>query len=532
MKQVTYRIPGRIEDADVSPIMAACAAVPGVRRVQLSPIDEANTLLILHMTSEPMNTQEELLVAALEKHGATLLLETRTVTDEDVPILHEKKPKTVTLGSAIAAMAVVVAMAVLLTFALTTRYLLREVPPTVSAEPTVFDQMELLDRLFRDMTVYELDENFEDTLLKAYVAATGDEYAEYFTAEELEAMNDRQNGEMCGIGITVVNSTHESAGESYLAIVISNVYADSPAEEAGVLPGDIILYVGIGEERVSIDDIGYTEALSRMSGEEGTTCSFTVLRYNVDTTQYDEVELSAVRRKLTVRYVVGRVYTSDPTVGVIRITEFQDPTATQFVETVEELKAQGCTRFVLDLRGNPGGMLTSVEDMLTFFLQEGDIMISTKGTRDTEPVPTRLEISQNGTVLNGSGTLTKEDVGKYRDLNFTVLVNGYSASAAELFTANMRDYELATIVGTKTFGKGSMQSTIPLTYYGYEGALKLTIAYYYPPSGESYHGKDKGITPHVLVEMDEALKNVNINLLTDEQDNQLAAAVQALKPAA
>ncbi len=527
MKQVTYRIRGMVEDGNVPSIMAAVAAVPGVRRVQLSPTEEMDTLLILHMMTEPMDAQEEALSAALEKHGVAVILDTRTVTDLEEPKPRAKQPKTVTLPSAIAAMAVVVAVAVLLTFALTTGYLRRDVPPAAEETPTVFDEMELLDRLFRDLTVKELDEDFETNLLKAYVAATGDTYAEYFTAEELAAMNDEQDGKMCGVGMQVVSDICTVGGVDYQAIVVTNVYKDSPAEAAGVLPGDSILYVGIGEDRVLIHEIGYTEALNRMSGEEGTACTFTVLRYNAETEAYDEVEISAIRQMLTTHSVTGRVYSLDASVGVVKITGFDNTTAAQFEATVEELKVAGCTSFVLDLRGNPGGLLTSVLDVLTYFLEDGDTMITARDNSNSETVY-KLTL-KDGTLSNCNPytELDASDVGKYRDLHFAVLVNGYSASAAELFTANMRDYDLATVVGDTTFGKGSMQSTLSLKNYGYEGALKLTTAYYYPPSGNGYDGV--GITPDVPVALDEAVQNININLLTDEQDNQLAAAVDALK---
>ncbi len=536
MKQVTYHIRGRLDNEAAPAVMAACAAVPGVRRVHISGTEEMDAVLTLIMTDAPMEMQEKILSEILEARGVALMIETRTVTDEDSAATRTKRERTVRTAAAVSAMVLAVVLSVLLTFSLTTSYLRKNPPPTAdvgggsadTSAPTVFEKMEFLDRLFRDLSILELDENFEANILKSYVAATGDIYAEYFTDEELEALMGNQNGEMCGIGMQVVNDICTVGGIDYQAVIIVNVYKDSPAEKAGVLPGDCIMYVGVGEERALVHEIGYTEAHTRMSGEEGTACEFVVYRMNPETGLYDELEFSAIREKMTTRSVTGRVYGPDATVGVIRITGFDNTTAPQFEETVEQLRAVGCTSFVLDLRGNPGGLLTSVEDVLTFFLNENDVMISTKDNRGNESV-TKLIVSKDGHVMVGSRTLTAEDVGKYRDLNFSVLVSGYSASAAELFTANMRDYKLAPIVGEKTFGKGSMQSTVLLSNYGYEGALKLTVAYYYPPCGEGYDGM--GITPDVEVALDEAYKFTNLNLLTDEQDNQLAAAVKALTPA-
>jgi carboxyl-terminal processing protease len=320
-------------------------------------------------------------------------------------------------------------------------------------------------------------------------------------------------------------------GISYQTIMVANVYPDSPAEEAGVLPGDHIMFVGTGDEKILVQSIGYTEALNRLKGEEGSECVFSVYRRpqaSDESTPYEEVEIRAIRKLVNTRTrsVIGRVHAEDATVGVVRITSFDNTTLPQFTETIETLKASGCTRFVFDLRRNLGGLLTSVQDLLILFLQEGDTVISTKDATGKETV-TKISVNSKGTLNCGSGQLTREDIGKYRDLTFSVLVNEYSASAAELFTANMRDYGLAKIVGKTTYGKGSMQTTYSLARYGYDGALKLTTAYYFPPCGEGYDGI--GITPHVEVELSEEAKTYNINLLPHDKDNQLGAAVAEAK---
>jgi carboxyl-terminal processing protease len=196
------------------------------------------------------------------------------------------------------------------------------------------------------------------------------------------------------------------------------------------------------------------------------------------------------------------------------------------MEAVEALKSEGCTSFVLDLRGNPGGLLTAVEDVLILFLQEDDPIITIKDASGKETTTT-VSCNKAGKLMCGSGALTREDIGKYRDLKISLLVNDYSASAAELFTSNIRDYELGTIVGTQTYGKGCGQTTFSLSKYGYDGALKLTTFYYSSPLGDYYDGV--GITPHVVVELSEEARKYNINLLPDELDNQLAAAVESMK---
>ncbi len=446
-----------------------------------------------------------------------------------------REGRKVGLTAAVSTVITAVVLAVLLTFSLTRSYMLRELPDSLqtgqgSVKEDAFAELDVVDRLFRSLTV--MDELDNDALvasvLKGYVAATGDYYAEYFTAEEFAEQTNSQNGEMCGIGISVVNDLLTINGISYQVITVANVYPDSPAEAAGVLPGDHIMFVGAGEERILLQTIGYTEALNRLRGEEGTACTFTVYRptQGDPNAEYTEVEITATRQKITTQSVIGRVHAEDPSVGIVKITGFDNTTLGQLVDAIESLKTQGCQYFVFDLRNNPGGLLTSVVDVLTLFLEEGDTVISTKDSRGIESV-TKITVNADGAVTCGSGTLTRADVGKYRDLNLALIVNNYSASAAELFTANIRDYELGQIVGVTTYGKGSMQTTYSLARYGYDGALKLTTAYYFPPCGEGYDGI--GITPHVVVELSDEAKTYNINLLPDELDNQLSEAVATMK---
>jgi carboxyl-terminal processing protease len=447
-----------------------------------------------------------------------------------------KEGKKIGLTAAVSTVITAVVLAVLITFSVTRSYMQKELPDSIqtgqgTVEEDAFAELDVIDRLFRSLTVMEdLDDDaIIASVLKGYVAATGDLYAEYFTEEEFKEQTSSQNGQMSGIGVSVVNDTITVNGISYQTITVANVYPDSPAEAAGVLPGDHIMFVGTGDEKTLVQSIGYTEALNRLKGEEGSECVFSVYRRpqaSDESTPYEEVEIRAVRKLISTRSVIGRVHAEDATVGVVRITSFDNTTLPQFTEAIETLKASGCTRFVFDLRGNPGGLLTSVQDVLILFLQEGDTVISTKDSTGKETV-TKISVNSKGTLNCGSGQLTRADIGRYRDLTFTVLVNEYSASAAELFTANMRDHGLAKIVGETTYGKGSMQTTYSLARYGYDGALKLTTAHYFPPCGEGYDGI--GITPHVEVALSEEAKKYNINLLPDGLDNQLEAAINTMK---
>ena len=553
MKQVTYEIRGMVIETMIPAIAASCESLRGVKNVRVSVKDTDTAAITLVLDGEDTDSLEPSLVSIMEAKGLELVTPP-TEGEEPIPVIlppvtdeggNENPPrptgtvpekgKKISLTAAISTVIVSVVLAVLLTFSLTTSYMKNNTPTTVTpgqgeAEEGMFDQIEIIDRLFRSATVLDLDdEALIAGVLKGYVAATGDVYAEYFTAEELADQNASNNGEMCGIGVSVVNGILNLNGVDYQVITIANVYPDSPAEAAGVLPGDHIMYIGKGEDKITVHSVGYTQALDRLKGEEGTECAFTVLRRPAGSEEgvpYEEVEISAIRQKFTTRSVVFRHYGEDETVGVIRITGFDNTTRDQFVEAVETLKAEGCQSYVLDLRGNPGGLLSSVEDVLVFFLQEDDVIITTKNASGKE-MSDSVTLNKAGKLMCGTGQLTAEDIGKYRDLKFSVLVNEYSASAAELFTSNIRDYELGKIVGTKTYGKGCGQTTYSLAKYGLDGGLKLTTFYYSPPG--DYYDAVVGITPHVQVELSEEAQKYNINLLPDNLDNQLAAAVDAMK---
>ena len=563
MKQVTYKINGMVIDTMLPAITASCESLPGVKNVRVTVVGTDTANLSLISGENDLSAMEQDLSRIMTAKGLELCLPALSVDDvakerEAAPgfaaesILTGGSPeqnarhyvtapppkegKKISLTAAISTVITSVILAVLLTFSLTTAYMKNDIPNIVqpgqgSEEEDLFAELDVIDRLFRSATMMEeLDDHaIIASVLKGYVAATGDLYAEYFTAEEFKEQTSSQNGEMCGIGVSVVNATIEISGIPYQVITVANVFPDSPAEAAGVLPGDHIVFVGTGDDKTLVNDIGYTEALNRMKGEVGSECAFTVYRRAAgaaETAPYEEVEIKAIRQKLTTRSVIGHVHAEDKTVGIIKMLSFDNTTLAQFTETIEALKAEGCQYFVFDLRNNPGGLLTSVEDLLILFLQEGDTVISTKDSSGRETV-TKIGVNSSGVVTCGSGTLTKSDIGKYRDLKFSLIVNEYSASAAELFTANMRDYELGKIVGVKTYGKGSMQTTFSLARYGYDGALKLTTAHYFPPCGEGYDGI--GITPHVVVELSEEARKYNINLLPDGLDNQLAEAIKTMK---
>ena len=348
-----------------------------------------------------------------------------------------------------------------------------------------------VDTIYRNYYLGELgDEKLLDSIIAGYVSGTGDDYAHYYNSEDFQALMTDLDGEMTGIGVSVIYNP------DYKVIEVMNVMPDSPALEAGVQVGDLIVY--IGEEKESVAEIGYYPAVSKMQGAAGTEAVFTVFRGE----HYEEtVEFRITRAKVTELTVMYHVYSPDTTVGVIKITGFDSKTPEQFVDAVENLTAQGCDKLVVDLRYNPGGELNSIVTVLDYIVPEGPII--------------RIFDADNNQV-----EAYYSDAGEL-NLPMAVVVNGNTASAAELFTAALRDYDKAAIVGTTTYGKGCMQTTIPLSDYS---AVSVTYRMYNPPFSENYHGV--GIVPDVEVELDEALQTKNIYKVTDEEDNQLAAAVK------
>ncbi len=360
----------------------------------------------------------------------------------------------------------------------------------------IFSKMNTLSNMVEKYYVRDVD---EDTLvnyaLKGYMYGLGDKYADYYTPEEYESLMEDLKGSGIGVGINVVYD------EDHEAIQVVNVVKNSPADEAGVMAGDIITHITEDGNKLAVSDLGYTEAVDKMLGEIGTTAKFTVIRGE----DYSEtVEFSIVRAQFTNTSVMYHTYALDNSVGIIRITGFDYNTPTQFKEAAQNLIDNGAKAFIIDVRNNPGGELDSVCTVLDMLLPEGPIIKTVD--------------------KNGNETVAKTSDAEMLDIPLVVIANENTASAGELFCAALMDYDVADLVGTQTYGKGSMQTTFQLP----DGSgIKLTTNLYNPPFSENYDGV--GLTPDVEVEPNEALKTKNFYLITDEEDNQLAAAYRQLK---
>lgn len=368
--------------------------------------------------------------------------------------------------------------------------------------------------------------------LKAYVLATGDRYAYYYTTEEYAEMQKSNSGQSEGIGINIINTEAQVNGYRSLVIKVINVMKGSPAEAFGLRIGDLIYSVGEGESLQTVTELGYDRALVALKGAAGTDAVFTVLRPNGD--GYEVINCKIKRGSVQAESVYNpHVYASDPSIGIIKIVQFDLTTPENVTDAMDMLIEKGCTKFVFDVRYNPGGDLASIQAVLSYFLNEGDVVIRTEYKNGTDRINKVEPISYDENSAYSACNVSKEDIGKYRNkgYEFAVLCNGSTASAGELFTATFRDYGLGTVVGTTTYGKGSMQSVFPLWSHGYNGALKLTVAKYFSGANGGYNdGYDGiGIEPDIVCELSEEAASKNIYDISDDEDDQLKMAIETLK---
>lgn len=319
------------------------------------------------------------------------------------------------------------------------------------------------------------EQKAKDSIYKAYLSSYGDKYTVYYTADEYKRLMESTNGKFYGIG--AVCQLSDEGG-----IILVDVYETGAGYKAGLRTGDRIVQV----DGTDVTDKDLSSAVALVKGEKGTSVTLKVVR-DAQTIEYtvirDEVEIQTVSYAMTEDYV-----------GYIRIAQFEDVTARQFEAAVEDLKSQGVKGIVVDIRNNPGGLLTSVVSMLKYILPEGLIVYT------EDKAGNRREYSGNDN--------------QELDMPLAVLVNGNSASAAEIFAGAIQDYEKGTIIGTQTYGKGIVQTVKPLT----DGsAIKLTTAKYFTPKGQDIHGK--GVTPDETVEYD----------ASSGEDAQLKAALDNIR---
>ena len=338
------------------------------------------------------------------------------------------------------------------------------------------------------INAYYLDEidgqQVEDTMYTGMVAGLDDPYSVYYSKEELESMEEATAGEYSGIGATL------SQDPETKEISVVSCFTGTPAEEAGLLPGDVIT----GWNGSPVSDMELSELVSKIKTDPDEHLTLSIERDG------EELEVELTRRAVEIPTVEYEML--EDQIGYIRLLEFDEVTAQQFEDAMSDLEIQGMEKLIIDVRNNPGGVLQTVCDMLDQLLPEGMIVY----TEDKNGK--RKEYTSDG-----EHQFTKP---------LAVLVNGNSASASEIFAGAVQDYGIGTIVGTTTFGKGIVQK---IFYLSDGTGLKLTVAKYYTPKGHDIH--KKGIRPDVEVELNEVLQNQSS--ISHEEDNQLQKAISVLQ---
>lgn len=328
------------------------------------------------------------------------------------------------------------------------------------------------------------DEELADGIYRGMMWALEDPYTEYYTAEELNEIMNQTEGIYYGIGAYV------SADEDTGLAKISGVIAGAPAEEAQLRANDLIYEVD-GE---STYGLSLTEVVALIKGEEGTEVVLTILREG----ESDYLQIPVTRRKVESPTVEFEMLEDD--MAFIQIVEFDEVTIDQFAEALAMAKGSGMKGLIIDLRGNPGGSLNAVVEIARMILPEGMIVY----TEDKSGK--RVEYTCDGK--------------RKLEVPLVVLIDMNSASAAEILAGAVQDYDMGTLVGTTTFGKGIVQQIIP---FKDGSAVKMTISSYFTPSGRDIHGE--GVAPDITVEFDmDAYYDTE-----DSYDNQLEKAKEVLK---
>lgn len=329
------------------------------------------------------------------------------------------------------------------------------------------------------------DEELIEGAVKGYVDALGDPYSTYYTKKEMKTIMEETNGNFVGIGVYMTKDLEKNA------ILIIKPIENSPAEKAGILPGDLI---------TKVDDVEYTgdkleEASNKIRGEEGTKVKLEIYR-NGETKTFE-----LTRTKVVVSHVTTKVLNND--IGYIAISDFEGECASEFETKYKQLEKQGIKKLIIDIRNNGGGIVDEALKIANMLVDKDSTLLITKDKSDKEEITKATEKP----IIN---------------MPTVVLVNGYSASASEILAGALKDNGKATLVGTKTYGKGIIQELHQLS----DGSgLKITVSEYYTPNHNAIH--KIGITPDVEIDLSEDVKQQTT--IQEKDDNQLQKAIEILK---
>ena len=343
-------------------------------------------------------------------------------------------------------------------------------------------KLSYLKKLIDETYLHDVKEkDLNEGIYKGYVEGLGDQYSAYYDKKETKELTESLDGSFSGIGAVMTQDA--SSG----VITITRVYDDSPAKKAGIKTGDILYRVE--EKTVTGKDLD--KVVSWIKGKKGTKVNLTLLRG----TNSDKIKVTATRDVINVETVKYKVLENQ--IGYISISEFDSVTGAQFAKALKQLQKKNIEGLVVDLRNNPGGSLSTVCDILDSILPKGLIVY----TKDK----------------NGKKEEYTSDEKHRLNLPMSVLVNGQSASASEIFAGAVQDYGKAESIGTQTYGKGVVQNLFDLK----DGTcVKLTTSEYFTPKGRNIDGK--GITPDVKIEY-------KYNAKDPKADNQLDKAVSVVK---
>ena len=353
-------------------------------------------------------------------------------------------------------------------------------------EESIYDKIDLFSEVLDKVNneyVEEIDHSEAMDAAINGVLQSLDPYSAYMSPEIFKEMLTETSGEFGGLGIEV--------GMEFGVVKVISPIDNTPAEEAGVKAGDYIVKIN----DIQVQGKTLTEAVELMRGPVGSTIKITVRRRGVK----KAIIFNITREIIKIESVKSKII--EDTVGYIRLTSFNENSADQIKEKIKELRQnKKIEKYILDLRNNPGGLLSQAIKISDFFLNNGEI-VSTKSRKKKE---NRKWFAHKGDIIDGETLI--------------VLINYGSASAAEIVAGALKDHKRAILIGENSFGKGSVQSVIPLNN---KGAIRLTISKYYLPSGKSI--SEVGIIPDI--EIAESSEDFRMNTKTD---NQLDFAIKLL----
>ncbi len=331
------------------------------------------------------------------------------------------------------------------------------------------------------------EEQLIEGTIKGYVNGLGDKYTEYISKEDMEDYTNQIMGNYVGVGIYMI--TNE---EKNLIQVLSPI-RESPAEKAGILPGDLITKV----DGVEYTGDQMTAASNKIKGEAGTKVKIEISRGD------NKLEFELTRSEIHMNPITTKVVGENKKIGYMEVLSFDDGTAEDFKNKFEQIKSENIESLIIDLRNNGGGLVTEALDIADYIVEKGNTLLITVNKNDKE----EIEKSKNKPIVN---------------MPIIILVNENTASASEILAGALRDNNKAKIVGTKTYGKGVIQQLMKLSN---GSGLKVTIEEYFTPNKNKINGV--GIEPDEIVELPDTVENVL--LVKEEEDTQLQKAVDILE---